>query len=186
MIDAGLDDVLVPYNIVGAPKLERLSELLRRAPVAVSVDDAGLLDGLEGAAGAAARELAVLVDCDTGLGRTGVQSPQAAVALAAEVERRESLRFEGFVTYPAPEGTEAFFAEAVEVAHRRELRAAIVSAGGTPAMWDADRLRPAVTEYRAGTYAFHDRNTIAAGAATPDDAAARRSARTRPPRAASG
>ena len=33
------------------------------------------------------------------------------------------------------------------------------------------RLRPTVTEYRAGTYAFHDRATVDAGAATLDDVA---------------
>jgi D-serine deaminase-like pyridoxal phosphate-dependent protein len=38
-------------------------------------------------------------------------------------------------------------------------------------MWAAGSLRPVVTEYRAGTYAFHDRNTVAAGAATLDDVA---------------
>lgn len=38
-------------------------------------------------------------------------------------------------------------------------------------MWRAAGLRPTVTEYRVGTYVYHDRNTIAAGAATVDDAA---------------
>jgi D-serine deaminase-like pyridoxal phosphate-dependent protein len=40
MADAGLDDVLVTYNVVGAGKLERLRALLRRIDVTVSVDDA--------------------------------------------------------------------------------------------------------------------------------------------------
>ena len=38
-------------------------------------------------------------------------------------------------------------------------------------MWESGELRPTVTEYRAGTYAFHDRSTIAAGAASFDDVA---------------
>jgi D-serine deaminase-like pyridoxal phosphate-dependent protein len=38
-------------------------------------------------------------------------------------------------------------------------------------MWESGKLRPTVTEYRVGTYAFHDRATVAAGAATPDDVA---------------
>jgi D-serine deaminase-like pyridoxal phosphate-dependent protein len=40
MADAGLDDVLVTYNVVGAGKLERLRALLPRIDVTVSVDDA--------------------------------------------------------------------------------------------------------------------------------------------------
>ncbi len=38
-------------------------------------------------------------------------------------------------------------------------------------MWAAGDLRPTVTEYRVGTYAFHDRSTVAAGAASPDEVA---------------
>ena len=50
MVDAGIDDVLVPVNILGAAKLARLAALLERAQVTVSVDDARLLPGLAGAA----------------------------------------------------------------------------------------------------------------------------------------
>jgi D-serine deaminase-like pyridoxal phosphate-dependent protein len=38
-------------------------------------------------------------------------------------------------------------------------------------MWSSGGLRPLVTEYRAGTYAFNDRNTVRAGAASLDDVA---------------
>jgi D-serine deaminase-like pyridoxal phosphate-dependent protein len=38
-------------------------------------------------------------------------------------------------------------------------------------MWEAERLQPTVTEYRVGTYVFHDRGTVAAGAADLDDVA---------------
>ena len=55
MADAGCDDILVSFNIVGPAKLERLRRLLERVAVTVSVDDAALLAGLAGAAGAASR-----------------------------------------------------------------------------------------------------------------------------------
>ena len=171
MVDAGCDDVLIPYNLVGAAKLERLGVLLGRAAVTVGVDDERLLAGLVEAARPAGRELGVLVDCDTGLGRTGVASPEAAVELADAVARRGSLRFDGFVTYPSPPEAQAFLGRAVELAERRGLAVACVSTGGTPGMWECGRLRPTVTEYRVGTYAFHDRKTVAAGAATLDEVA---------------
>jgi D-serine deaminase-like pyridoxal phosphate-dependent protein len=38
-------------------------------------------------------------------------------------------------------------------------------------MWSARELTPLVTEYRVGNYAFYDRNSVAAGAATLDDVA---------------
>ena len=166
MADAGFDDLLIPYNLVGETKLARLEALLRRAAISVSVDDDRLLDGLAGAAARADRELPVLVECDTGLGRVGVASPAAAVALAGAIARRDGLRFEGFLTYPALPGAIEFLAAAAASAEPRT-----VSAGGTPSMWQAGDLRPTVTEYRVGTYVFHDRNSVAAGAATFDDVA---------------
>ena len=166
MVDAGLDDVLVTFNLVGEAKLARLSSLLERANVAVTVDDEALLSGLDDAARASGRLLGVFVDCDTGLNRTGVASPEAAVALAEQIELRSWLGFRGFLTYPALAGAADFLAAAVET-----KGADVVSVGGTPSMWESGGLRPLVTEYRAGTYAFHDRATIAAGAATLDDVA---------------
>jgi D-serine deaminase-like pyridoxal phosphate-dependent protein len=171
MADAGFDDLLIPYNLLGPAKLERLAALLARANVAVSVDDAALLPGLAGAAESAGRELRVLVDCDTGLGRTGVAGPERAAELAARVAAHDALRFQGFVTYPALPDALAFLGEAIERAAAKGLTASTVSAGGTPSMWASGDLRPTVTEYRVGTYAFHDRMTVASGAATLDDVA---------------
>jgi D-serine deaminase-like pyridoxal phosphate-dependent protein len=171
MVAAGIDDVLVPVNILGASKLARLARLHERATLTVSVDDARLLPGLADAAGAA-RPLRVLVDCDTGLGRTGVATAAAAAELADAIARTSGgLRFEGFITYPAPAGATAFFEEAVALAAADGHETTVVSAGGTPAMWDCAALIPPLTEYRVGTYAFHDRATVAAGAATLDEVA---------------
>jgi D-serine deaminase-like pyridoxal phosphate-dependent protein len=171
MVDAGIDDVLIPYNLLGGRKLEQLALLLGRATVRVIADDEALLGGLGGAAVDAGRELSVLVDCDTGLGRTGVSSPEAAAELAAAIARTPGLRFGGLLTFPAPPGVRDFLLAAAERVERRGLPVETVSAGGTPVMWDAGGLKPVVTEYRVGTYVFHDRNTVAAGAAAVDDVA---------------
>jgi D-serine deaminase-like pyridoxal phosphate-dependent protein len=171
MVDGGIEDVLIPYNIVGEPKLERLAALLGRARITVSVDDAALLPGLSGAARRAGVELGVLVECDTGLGRAGVDTPMRAIELARAVAGTDGLRFEGFLTYPAPDGAVGFLSAAAEGAAAHGLDAKVVSAGGTPNMWAAGELVPVVNEYRAGTYAFHDRKTVAAGAGRLEDVA---------------
>lgn len=160
MVDAGIEDVLIPYNILGEAKLERLRALAHRARIAVSVDSEQLLSGLAGA------DVGVLVECDTGLGRAGVQTPEAAVALAQAIARTSGLRFEGFLTYPVLARTVSFLSEACA-----GVDAPTVSVGGTPTMWTAHELTPLVTEYRVGNYAFYDRNSVAAGAATLDDVA---------------
>ena len=171
MADAGFTELLIPYNLLGEAKLARLAALLRRATVSVTVDDARLLPGLSQAAGAAGSELAVLVECDTGLGRAGVGSPDAAIELARAIAGTEGLRFGGFMTYPSLPGATAFLQAAVDGARSAGLDAPVVSAGGTPTMWSAEGLRPIVTEYRVGTYVFHDRATVAAGAGGLDDVA---------------
>ena len=171
MVDAGIDDVLVPYNVVGGRKLEQLASLLRRAAVQVTADDPALLPGLGGAATDAGRELGVLVDCDTGLGRTGVTSAGEAADLAGAIARTPGLRLAGLMTFPTPPGASSFLETASDLIRRRGLAVETVSTGGTPTMWHSAELRPLVTEYRAGTYAFNDRNTVTSGAAGLEDVA---------------
>jgi D-serine deaminase-like pyridoxal phosphate-dependent protein len=171
MVDAGIEDVLLPYNVVGGRKLGRLASLLRRATVRVTADDPALLDGLGGAATDTGRQLDVLVDCDTGLGRTGVTSPEEASDLAAAIASTPGLRFSGLLTFPSLPGVPEFLEAASALIGRHGLAVDTVSAGGTPTMWRSGELRPLVTEYRAGTYVFNDRNTVASGAASLDDVA---------------
>jgi D-serine deaminase-like pyridoxal phosphate-dependent protein len=92
MAEAGIDDVLIPYNLLGESKLRRLRALAVRAAMAVSVDDDRLLPGLA-AAMRGGPELRVLVECDTGLGRVGVGTPEAAAALASAIARTDGLRW---------------------------------------------------------------------------------------------
>lgn len=171
MAAAGIDDILIPYNILGERKLSRLADLLGRVRVSVSTDDAALLPGLASAAAGAGRELGAFVECDTGLGRAGVDSPDRAARLAVAVARVDGLAFSGFLTYPALPGMLGFLREATERALRLGVETPVVSAGGTPTMWRAGDLVPTVSEYRVGTYVYHDRNTVAAGAASLDDVA---------------
>ena len=168
MVEGGINDVLVPFNLLGKGKLQRLASLLQLARISVSADDEGLLPGLARAARDAGKELAVLVECDTGYRRAGVQTPGAAATLAERIENTDGLRYGGLMTYPSPPSALDFFAEAVE---RTPFETPCVSGGGTPEMWRAAELRPVVTEYRVGTYVYNDRNTIASGAATIDDCA---------------
>ena len=115
-------------------------------------------------------ELRVLVECDTGLGRVGVATPEAAAALASGIARTDGLRFAGFLTYPSREGALAFLGEAERLAREEGLEVETVSAGGRRPCGSRAGFAT-VTEYRVGTYAFHDRATVAAGAATLDEVA---------------
>ncbi|MBZ9675104.1 D-TA family PLP-dependent enzyme [Mesorhizobium sp. ES1-1] len=173
MADAGLDDIFLPYNIIGRAKLERLLALHRRIALSVTADSLETIEGLAATFADAGHPLPVLVECDTGMGRCGVQSADEAVALAGRIDKAAGLVFGGLMTYPAAgraEEAEAWLADAKQKLAASGLACKRVSSGGTPDMWrSADT--SVVTEYRPGTYIYLDRYQVAKGVGTLDDCA---------------
>ncbi|MCP8939601.1 D-TA family PLP-dependent enzyme [Alsobacter sp. SYSU M60028] len=173
MAEAGLDDILISYNLIGEEKTGRLGALLRRADVIVAADNPVTVAGLPRAAEIAGRELKVLVEIDTGRKRAGVETPGEAVALARDIASRPGLRFAGFLAYPPEGGIEATqrFVDTAGAGLRAEgLGIEILSSGGTPNLLTLGQLR-GVTEHRAGTSIFNDRMMMRAGVATLADCA---------------
>ena len=173
MADAGFDDILISYNILGDEKIARLAALRRRVEVTVAADNSVTVEALARAAKAAERPIAVVIECDTGRRRAGVETAAEAVTLARRVAEQPGLDFAGFLLYP-PEGevplTQRFLDEALAGVRAHGLEARIVSGGGTPNLKVLGQIK-GVTEHRAGTYVFNDRMTMAAKAATLDDCA---------------
>ncbi len=173
--DAGVaDDVLLTFNVLGRPKIERLLALARRLTrLAVVFDNDVVARGLAEGARAAGTEIPFLVECDTGFGRNGVQTPEAALELAQTARRLGGLRFEGLMTFPNRDpGTRQFLERALELFKRAGVPVPVVSGGGTPAIFTAQSI-PQLTEHRAGTYIYNDRMVVASGTATWDDCAMR-------------
>ncbi len=172
MAAAGLQDILLPFNILGVAKLERLMALARQVRLSVTADSEAVVRGLSDAARQAGLTLPVLVECDTGLQRVGVQSPEAALDLARTIARSAGLAFGGLMTYPNSEAAGKFFARALELLRGAGLPVPVVSGGGTPVMWEAHTV-PGLTEHRAGTYIYNDRSIVRSGAATLEQCAMR-------------
>ncbi|QDZ12942.1 D-TA family PLP-dependent enzyme [Devosia ginsengisoli] len=171
--DAGISDIFLPYNIIGPAKLARLKALHGRIRIAVTTDSAETVEGLSRTFAGSATPLTVLVECDTGMGRCGVQSPAAAVALAEKIANSPGLAFGGLMTYPAAgqvEANAAWLAAAKQALTEAGLPPSVVSNGGTPDMWRAHEVA-AATEHRPGTYIYMDRSQVARGAGTFDDCA---------------
>jgi D-serine deaminase-like pyridoxal phosphate-dependent protein len=173
--DAGVaDDVLLTFNVLGRGKTERLMALSRRLKrLAVVLDNEVVARGLSDAAVLHGGEVPFLVECDTGFGRNGVQSPEAARDLARTAMKLPRLRFEGLMTFPNrdPE-TRQFLARALELFKQAGIPVPVVSGGGTPAIFRAQDV-PMLTEHRAGTYIYNDVMVVASGTATWDDCAMR-------------
>ena len=98
-IDAGIRDVTVTHEVVGAQKLRRLAHLARRARISVCVDDPGNVAELSEAADRAGVVIDVLVEIDVGARRCGVPPGEAAVSLVRVVKAAPFLRFAGLHAY---------------------------------------------------------------------------------------
>lgn len=170
MIDAGLDDILISYPLVGATKADRLAVLSRRAKLRVGVDSSLAVDNVAAAARASNVPIGILVEFDSGNKRTGVVSVDEALKLAIQVEKSQGLRFDGLMTYPSTDATAEFVAEAQHHFSKAGINIGVVSGGGTPNAWQAHRIA-GLTEVRVGTYIYQDRATVAAGAAAFDECA---------------
>jgi len=168
------DDVLLTYNVLGVAKTDRLMAVAKRLRrLAVVLDNEVVARGLSEAAARHGREVPFLVECDTGFGRTGVQTPEAALELARTSARLRGLRFEGLMTFPNRDpDTRAFFERALELFTRAGIPVPVVSGGGTPALATVDRF-PMLTEHRAGTCIFNDTMVVASGWAGWGDCAMR-------------
>ena len=172
MVDAGIQDVLLTYNILGNAKLTRLKELAARCTLTVVADNDAVIAGLSQAF-AGGPPLRVLVECDSGGGRCGVQTPADAVDLAQSVDLADGLTFAGLMTYP-PKGriemVRDWMGEATHAFQRAGMSCEVISSGGTPDIWRAHEVT-AATEHRAGTYIYNDRSLVHAGTCEWEDCA---------------
>lgn len=157
-IAAGIKDVLIAYNLIGKPKLERLSRIARQADIKVAIDSAYTARGISAQAAEDGVEVGIVIELMMG-NRSGVAAPQDAVELGRLVTALPGLRLRGLMGYPtgpAPECLD-FFAATINAYRREGLCLDIVSGGGTNSSWQAAPERAiGFTEHRPGTYIYHD------------------------------
>jgi 3-hydroxy-D-aspartate aldolase len=145
----GIRDVLITAPVIGTRKIQKLLELVAISPeVKVVVDEQQNAKDLGAAAVAAGRRLKVLVDISVapeGRGRTGVETPDEAVALAKVIGAEKGLELVGVQAYgghnQAVQGFENRKAAALaanaqgarswEAIRKAGFPLAIVSVGGT-------------------------------------------------------
>jgi D-serine deaminase-like pyridoxal phosphate-dependent protein len=170
--DAGFDDMLISFPLVGDAKAERLAALAGRARMSVVGDSATVAEGLAGVLAREGLEVDFLVECDTGFGRTGVQNPDEAAELARLIARLDGLRFAGLMTYPTLPESGPWLRAAREAVERAGLSVERVSGGGTPTARRTHEIGE-VNEVRVGTYVYGDRACIANGSVPLEDCALR-------------
>jgi D-serine deaminase-like pyridoxal phosphate-dependent protein len=169
LADAGITDLFIANQIVGALKLRRLAELARRAQVSVCVDHVDNVEAMSQAAGAAGVVIGVLVEVDIGMGRCGVEPGEAALALARRVHGSPGLRFLGLQGYdghlqllPDPAERRSKCLEGLNqlITTRRLIEHAglsvkVVTGGGT-GTWEFVAAYEGMTEIQPGSFVLMD------------------------------
>lgn len=184
LVDGGIHaPILLAFQVVGEPKLERAIRLASRVPLTLAVDSPDGAGRLAAAAARAGRALDVWIEIDSGLRRCGVQ-PSDAPPLARAVAAHASLRLTGMFThagqsYAARGADEVAAIAAIESSAVVEAASATraigipvetVSAGSTPTARFLDG-SSGITEIRPGTYVFYDALQVALGSAEPEQCA---------------
>jgi len=171
MADAGIEDILISYPLVGDAKMRRLAALAGRSvKLTVAVDNAVARETVAQAADLASRTIGVYVEFDSGFARTGVRSAPEALELAGRIVEHPKLVFAGLMTHPASVAAVGFVHEARKLFAAAGIAIPLVSGGGTPGALRAHELG-VLDELRVGTYIYNDRATVLAGAASLEDCA---------------
>lgn len=166
---AGIPDVFVINQVVGAEKVRAAALLAREVPLKVAVDDPANLRELSEAAQKSGSEIGCLIEVDTGMKRCGVNSPEEALNLARCISELPGLRLDGVTGYEghcslefdklkrermAREAMDYFVAVA-DLLIKNGFPCSIVSAAGT-GTWEITASHPGITEIQPGSYATMD------------------------------
>lgn len=169
LADAGIRDILIANQVVGAQKMQRLAALAKRVQLRVCVDDAGNIEQLSKAMQANNATLGVLVEVDIGMARCGVLPGEPAVALAQQIAKSPGLRFDGLQGY---DGHLQLIADAKErrgkciegleqltgtrrLIERAGIPVRVVTGAGT-GTWEFVAGFPGVTEIQPGSFVLMD------------------------------
>jgi D-serine deaminase-like pyridoxal phosphate-dependent protein len=170
-VAAGVQDVLITNQVMGAAKLPHLFELARQARIGVLVDHASQVQALANGIGAHAANLDVYVEVDVGARRCGVAPGEPAARLAQQIKASKGLRFAGLHCYQGaaqhlrlPEQRAAAIRAAAEAARisRQAVEACGIAVecitGAGTGSFVHERDSGVFTEIQAGSYIFMDRD----------------------------
>ncbi len=167
MVEGGIDDVLIPNQVVTADKIRRAASLSKRARVTVCIDSEENLREISRVSSEEGATLGVAIEVDTNMGRAGVRSVEAGVHLARTAEDLPGVRFMGVMSHSAmrtPPRDEAerrsealrYYRQTMELADaiRAEgIDVEMVSSGETYSYDFAPEV-PGITDVEGGMYAL--------------------------------
>ena len=169
VIHAGIRDVLIANQIVGAQKIARLINLAKHSEIMVAVDNAQNVQAISEAASAKDANVRMLVEVNIGMDRCGVEPGEPALELAELIRKSPNVEFAGLMGYeghtvakPDKAARNAAAREAIQILvdakyylEKRGVAVPIMSGGGT-GTFNITGSIPEMTEVQAGSYVLMD------------------------------
>lgn len=167
---AGVKDILVTNQLVGARKLSHVRALAESVRLGVLVDDEDHVQALSRVMVGSQTELDVYVELDVGAGRCGC-SVEMAVILARQIHALDGIRFAGLHAYhgaaqhlrtPRERAAAIKFAssrvrQAIQQIEAVGMSVPVVTGAGTGTFW-LERDSGVYQEVQPGSYVFMDRD----------------------------
>lgn len=171
MADAGINDILIAFPVIGAPKMERLAKLMEKAKITLSTDDIDVARQLSAFGSGINREVPLYIDVNTGLNRCGKEPGEETAQLIKQIVQLPYIRVTGLMTHS---GHAYGFnnSDAIREVAKQEAESLLmtkrmledqgitieeISVGSTPtSKFVADIAGLGVTEMRPGAYVFGD------------------------------
>lgn len=185
LAEGGVTGILITSPVAAPAAIERLAKLAVTVDGLMAVvDHPDVAKRLDPALGTTGAKLDVIIDIDPGIARTGVASPEAAVALAKTIAALPNLEYRGVQFYCGSQQHIESYAErraaiVERTAYLQEVVAALIEAGFAPAIVTGsgtgthriDLDLGVFTELQTGSYVFMDKQyldcDIADGAEPP-------------------
>jgi len=168
LADGGIEQILITSPVVSAPAIARLVALNRLVSLKVAVDNPANVLALSKAIGS--DRLDIIIDIDSGIRRTGVATPEAALAVCQLIRGTPNLTYAGVQFYcglqqhiPAyatrrevMEERVRYLRTVIELLTSKGCAPPIVTGSGT-GTHRIDAALGAFTEWQVGSYIFMDR-----------------------------
>ena len=166
MVAGGVDDILIPNQVVTRDKIARLCALAKQADIKVCVDNAHNIRDISEVAQAHGVTIGVLIELNTSMDRAGARTAEQAVEFARLAVSLPGVAFRGVMSHQSISdysdrealslGMRGYIQQCLDVKDAIEaagIPVEMVSSGETES-YDVAAALPGVTEVEGGTYAL--------------------------------
>ena len=170
MTEGGIDDILIPNQVVTDDKITRLCSVAERANITVGIDNAENVRNLSRIASGRGVNVGVVIEVDTSMGRAGIRGKEQGVELAKLAHSLPGVDFKGVMSHQTLDGSpdretryiwgRKYIQQCLDVKDAIEaegIPVEVVSSGETFTI-DVAATIPGVTEVEGGTYALMSHN----------------------------